>query len=60
VSRPISLSPVNRSSVIDLESSLSSSENLSARSGSGRAESPELDTGDSRTAAANKVKNKLL
>ncbi|XP_050286418.1 uncharacterized protein LOC126725650 [Quercus robur] len=54
VSRPISLSPVNRSSVIDLESSLSSSENLSARSGSGRAESPELDTGDSRTAAANK------
>ncbi|KAM3699949.1 hypothetical protein ACB098_05G061800 [Castanea mollissima] len=54
VSRPISLSPVNRSSVIDLESSISSSENLSARSGSGRAESPELDTGDSRTAAANK------
>ncbi|KAK4590432.1 hypothetical protein RGQ29_020835 [Quercus rubra] len=54
VPRPISLSPVNRSSVIDLESSLSSSENISARSGSGRAESPELDTGDSRTAAANK------
>lgn len=54
VSRPISLSPVNRSSVIDLESSLSSSENLSARSGSGRADSPELDTGDSRTASANK------
>ncbi|KAK4590431.1 hypothetical protein RGQ29_020835 [Quercus rubra] len=55
VPRPISLSPVNRSSVIDLESSLSSSENISARSGSGRAESPELDTGDSRTAAANKL-----
>ncbi|XP_044487604.1 uncharacterized protein LOC123212505 isoform X2 [Mangifera indica] len=48
--RPISLSPVNKNAVINLDSSLSSSENLSVRSGSARAESPEQDTGDSRTA----------
>lgn len=53
--RPIPLSPVNRSSVIDLESSLSSSENLLGRSSSGRGENPEEDTGDSRiSAGANK------
>ncbi|KAA8541891.1 hypothetical protein F0562_023043 [Nyssa sinensis] len=46
--RPVSLSPVNRSSVIDIESSLSSSENASTRSGSARIESLEQDTGDSR------------
>ncbi|PKI48516.1 hypothetical protein CRG98_031138 [Punica granatum] len=34
--KPIPLSPVNRNSVIDLESSLSSSENTSIRSGSTR------------------------
>ncbi|KAF3450844.1 hypothetical protein FNV43_RR06933 [Rhamnella rubrinervis] len=50
MSRPISLSPINRSSVIDLESSLSSSENALARSASAKAESPERDTGDSGTA----------
>lgn len=50
MSRPISLSPINKNAVIDLESSLSSSENLSIRSGSARAESPEQDTGDSRSA----------
>ncbi|KAI6671973.1 hypothetical protein NL676_006858 [Syzygium grande] len=55
ISRPIPLSPVNRSSVIDLESSLSSSENLLARSNSGRGENPEEDTGDSRiSSGANK------
>jgi len=54
--RPIPLSPVNRSSVIDLESSLSSSENLLGRSSSLRGENPEEDTGDSRiSAGANKV-----
>ncbi|KAK9282332.1 hypothetical protein L1049_005246 [Liquidambar formosana] len=51
MSRPISLSPVNRSSIIDLESSLSSSENALARSGSVRAENLEQDTADSRTTA---------
>ncbi|KAG6669438.1 hypothetical protein I3843_01G235900 [Carya illinoinensis] len=50
VSRPLSLSPVNRSSIIDVESSLSSSENASAKSSSARVESPEQDTGDSTTA----------
>ncbi|XP_044495299.1 uncharacterized protein LOC123218128 isoform X3 [Mangifera indica] len=50
MSRPISLSPINKNAVIDLESSLSSSENLSVRSGSARAESPEQDTVDSRSA----------
>ncbi|XP_015573830.1 uncharacterized protein LOC8271400 isoform X2 [Ricinus communis] len=48
--RPISVSPVNRG-YIDVESSLSSSEYTSVKSGSGRIESAELDTGDSRTAA---------
>ncbi|XP_031376390.1 uncharacterized protein LOC116192095 isoform X1 [Punica granatum] len=46
--KPIPLSPVNRNSVIDLESSLSSSENTSIRSGSTRGENLEEDTGDSR------------
>ena len=54
--RPVSLSPVNRSTVIDLESSLSSSENASTRSGFARADSLEQDTGDSRAVAgASKV-----
>lgn len=48
ISRPISLSPVNKNSIIDLESSLSSSENAAGRSGSAKVESPEQDTGDSR------------
>lgn len=55
MSRPISLSPVNRNSIIDLESSLSSSENAVVRSGSIKVESPEHDTGDSRTAVGIKV-----
>ncbi|XP_057967122.1 uncharacterized protein LOC131157178 isoform X2 [Malania oleifera] len=49
--RPVSLSPVNRSSIIDVESSWSSAENTSSRPA--RAECVELDTGDtgdSRTA----------
>ncbi|GMQ08852.1 hypothetical protein CsSME_00052412 [Camellia sinensis var. sinensis] len=49
--RAVPLSPVNRSAVIDIESSLSSSENASTRSGSARAESLEQDTGDSRATA---------
>ncbi|PIA65545.1 hypothetical protein AQUCO_00100797v1 [Aquilegia coerulea] len=49
------MSPVN-SSLIEVESSFSSSENISPASGSGRAESLEQDTGDSRaTSAASKV-----
>ncbi|KAI4329311.1 hypothetical protein L6164_021593 [Bauhinia variegata] len=46
-SRPVPPSPVNKSSVIDLESSPSSSANASLRSGPLKAESPEQDTGDS-------------
>lgn len=46
MSGPISLSPVNKTTFIDLESSLSSSEDQSVRSGA-RAGSPEKDTGDS-------------
>ncbi|PSR96039.1 Lys-63-specific deubiquitinase [Actinidia chinensis var. chinensis] len=49
--RAVPLSPVNRSTVIDLESSLSSSENASTRLGSARTESLEQDTGDSRATA---------
>ncbi|XP_048322631.2 uncharacterized protein LOC107405760 [Ziziphus jujuba] len=48
MSRPLSLSPINKSSIIDLESSLSSSENASVRSGTAKVESSEQDTGDSR------------
>ncbi|KAL5756349.1 hypothetical protein ACOSP7_020783 [Xanthoceras sorbifolium] len=48
MSGPISLSPVNKTTVIDVESSLSSSEDLSVRSGTARVGSPEQDTGDSR------------
>ncbi|KAF5726916.1 hypothetical protein HS088_TW22G00601 [Tripterygium wilfordii] len=44
--RPISLSPIN-GSIIDVESSLSSSENTPTRSRSAKAESPELDTSNS-------------
>ena len=56
MSRPISLSPVHRSSIIDVESSFSSSENAPAKSGPARVESSEQDTGDSRTMAlVNKV-----
>ncbi|XP_055961928.1 uncharacterized protein LOC126682599 isoform X2 [Mercurialis annua] len=48
--RPISVSPASRS-FIDVESSLSSSENTSVKSGSRRVDSSEQDTGDSRTAS---------
>ncbi|KAL9460336.1 hypothetical protein AB3S75_003529 [Citrus x aurantiifolia] len=51
ISKPIALLPVNKSTVIDLESSLSSSESLSARSGNVLAENPEQDTGDSKIVA---------
>ncbi|KAL4368496.1 hypothetical protein GQ457_05G025880 [Hibiscus cannabinus] len=49
VSGPIALSPVNRSSVIDLESSLSSSENPLVTSGSAEVDSHMQDTSDSRS-----------
>ncbi|KAK6912179.1 JAB1/MPN/MOV34 metalloenzyme domain [Dillenia turbinata] len=49
IARPVSPSPVNRSSVIDVDSSLSLSENTSARLGSARTDSLEQDTADSRT-----------
>ncbi|KAM1219703.1 hypothetical protein ACFX2G_047741 [Malus domestica] len=49
MSRRISLSPVHRSPVIDVESSLSTSENAPVRSTLTRAGSPEQDTADSRT-----------
>lgn len=55
LSRPISLSPVYRNSVIDVESSLSSSDNLSGNVVYGPGENPEQDTGDSMVAGALKV-----
>ena len=55
MSRSIPLSPINKSSIIDIESSLSSSENAIVRSGSGKGEAPEQDTGDSRSAGSFKV-----
>ncbi|KAM7480373.1 hypothetical protein LguiA_028586 [Lonicera macranthoides] len=58
--RPVSPSPVNKVSVIDIESSLSSAENSLTRSGNARAESLEQDTGDSRaTARASKGGGRL-
>ncbi|XWS20394.1 hypothetical protein CRYUN_Cryun31cG0097400 [Craigia yunnanensis] len=48
VSGPVALSPVYRSSVIDLESSLSSSENALMTSRSSQVDSAVQDTGDSR------------
>ncbi|PPR99730.1 hypothetical protein GOBAR_AA20936 [Gossypium barbadense] len=50
VTGPIALSPLNRSSVIDLESSLSSSENPLLTSGSAEVDSHMQDTSDSRPA----------
>ncbi|THG10999.1 hypothetical protein TEA_011360 [Camellia sinensis var. sinensis] len=49
--RALPLAPVKRSAVIDLESSLSSSENALTRSGSTKTESLEQDPGDSRATA---------
>ncbi|KEH39592.1 Mov34/MPN/PAD-1 family protein [Medicago truncatula] len=54
MSRPIPLSPVNKSSIIHIDSSPSSSENLTTRSGYFKGDSPEQDTGDSRSAGASK------
>ncbi|XP_021736743.1 uncharacterized protein LOC110703271 [Chenopodium quinoa] len=48
-SRPITISPVQKNNIIDVESSLSSDD--ASRLGSGKGEKPEQDTGDSRTAA---------
>lgn len=54
--KPVSLSPVQKSSIIDVESSMSSSDNTMAVFGSSKGESMEQDTGDSdATARASKV-----
>lgn len=50
VLRPVPVSPINKNSIIDLESSLSSTDNSLTISGSTRLESLEYDTGDSRAA----------
>ncbi|KAI3525113.1 hypothetical protein L1887_03785 [Cichorium endivia] len=50
VLRPVPVSPINKNSIIDLESSLSSTDNSLTISGSTRVESLEYDTGDSRAA----------
>ncbi|MFS7980659.1 putative ubiquitinyl hydrolase 1 [Helianthus anomalus] len=59
--RAVPVSPISKSSVIDLESSLSTDNSLTT-SGSTRVEGLELDTGDSRAAAASKggVKSSAL
>lgn len=49
------MSPVTDNSVIELESSWSSSENMASTSGSALTESFEQDTGDSRATKATKV-----
>ncbi|KAJ9537758.1 hypothetical protein OSB04_030491 [Centaurea solstitialis] len=51
VLRAVPVSPINKSPVIDLESSLSSTEHSLTNSGSTRAECLEHDTGDSKAAA---------
>ncbi|GAV65982.1 JAB domain-containing protein [Cephalotus follicularis] len=60
VMKPISLSPVNRSAIIDVETYSSSSETASLRSGPARMESPD-DTGDIRiTAGSSKAVGRSL
>lgn len=49
--RPVSVSPVPKSSVVEIESSLSSSEKLLPRSGSTRGDGTEEDTGDSKASS---------
>ncbi|XP_058112887.1 uncharacterized protein LOC131255938 [Magnolia sinica] len=57
--RPVPVPPVTNSSIIEVESSWSSSENALSTSGSARGESFEQDTGDSRsTSKATKVGGK--
>ncbi|KAG6422217.1 hypothetical protein SASPL_118782 [Salvia splendens] len=48
--QPLSLTPVQKSSIIDLESSMSSSDNAIAVFGSSKGETMEQDTGDSEAA----------
>ncbi|CAL5199826.1 unnamed protein product [Lathyrus oleraceus] len=54
MSRPIPLSPVNRSSIINIDSSPSTSENVPTRSSYFKADNSEQDTGDSRNAGTSK------
>ncbi|XP_058765824.1 uncharacterized protein LOC131639338 isoform X1 [Vicia villosa] len=51
--RPVPLSPVNRSSIINIDSSPSTSENVPTRSNF-KADNSEQDTGDSRNAGTSK------
>lgn len=54
--KPVSLSPVQKSPVIDVESSMSSSDNAIPVFGSSRGDKMEPDTGDSKaTAIGSKV-----
>ncbi|CAL5199827.1 unnamed protein product [Lathyrus oleraceus] len=58
MSRPIPLSPVNRSSIINIDSSPSTSENVPTRSSYFKADNSEQDTGDSRNAGTSKGSGK--
>lgn len=49
--KPLSLTSVQKSSVIDLDSSMSSSDNAIALFGSSKGETMEQDTGDSEAAS---------
>lgn len=49
--RPVSVSPVPKSSVVEIESSLSSSEKILPRSGSSRRDGTDEDTGDSKASS---------
>ncbi|XP_042049349.1 lys-63-specific deubiquitinase BRCC36-like [Salvia splendens] len=49
--KPLSLTPAQKSSVIDLDSSMSSSDNAIALFGSSKGETMEQDTGDSEAAS---------
>ncbi|XP_058765825.1 uncharacterized protein LOC131639338 isoform X2 [Vicia villosa] len=55
--RPVPLSPVNRSSIINIDSSPSTSENVPTRSNF-KADNSEQDTGDSRNAGTSKESRK--
>ncbi|KAL6539141.1 hypothetical protein OROGR_011790 [Orobanche gracilis] len=55
VMKPVSVSPIQKSPFIDLESSISSSENSMGKFGSSRGENMEQDTGDSGSKGAGKL-----
>ncbi|CAH8258810.1 unnamed protein product [Arabidopsis lyrata] len=60
IPKPVSLVLANKDSVIDLESSFSSSDSIYQRSSSARGDNPELDTSDTATTSGSKGGGRVL